>query len=325
MAKDVKDVGASVRARLLNLARKTGQSHDLLLTRYALERLLYRLAQTEHAKRFVLKGAMLMTTWFDDPHRPTRDIDFLGFGDPRPDAMLEVFREVCSIQENDGVEFDVDKLEITANREDLAYGGLRLQTYATIGGARARIVIDIGFGDSVEPGVEELDLPVLLDQPQPHLRAYARETVVAEKFQAMVMLGQANSRLKDYYDLWLLARSYEFDAHRLAEAIAATFTRRNTPIPTDVPDGLKPAFYEDRAKTSQWRAFIDDVAVDPGSLADVAAVLSDFLMPAARAAASLTGDGADGNAADGRPGRPANSADDDGGRPTSIQSGTRPS
>ena len=308
MAKDVKDVGASVRARLLNLARKTGQSHDLLLTRYALERLLYRLTQTEHAKRFVLKGAMLMTTWFDDPHRPTRDIDLLGFGDPRPEEMLQVFRDVCSIRENDGVEFDIGKLEITANREDLAYGGLRLQTYATISGARARIVIDIGFGDSVEPGVEELDLPVLLDQPQPHLRAYARETVVAEKFQAMVMIGQANTRLKDYYDLWLLARSYDFDPDRLAEAIAATFKRRGTPIPTGVPDGLKPTFYEDRAKTAQWRAFVEDVAVDPGSLADVAAVLSDFLVPAAQAAAA-SGGGADGDATNAA-GRPATTVDD---------------
>jgi predicted nucleotidyltransferase component of viral defense system len=229
---------------------------------------------------------MLMTTWFDDPHRPTRDIDLLGFVDPRPDEMLKMFREICSVEENDGVQFDVDKLEVTANREDLAYGGLRLQTYAIISGARLRIVIDIGFGDSVEPGVEELELPVLLDQPRPSLRAYARETVVAEKFQAMVMIGQANSRLKDYYDLWLLARSYEFDADRLAEAIAATFKRRGTAIPSEIPDGLKPEFYEDRAKTAQWRAFIEDVAVDPGSLADVAAVLIDFLMPAARAAAA---------------------------------------
>lgn len=288
MAKEVKAVGASVRARLLNLSRTTGQSNDLLLTRYALERLLYRLTKTNHAKRFVLKGAMLMTTWFDDPHRPTRDIDLLGFGDPRPDEMLKVFREICSVEENDGVQFDVDKLEVTANREDLAYGGLRLQTYATISGARLRIFIDIGFGDSVEPGLEDLELPVLLDQPRPALRAYARETVVAEKFQAMVMIGQANSRLKDYYDLWLLARSYEFDADRLTGAIAATFNRRDTAIPTEIPDGLKPGFYEDRAKTAQWRAFVEDVAVDPGSLADVAAVLIDFLMPAARAAARVS-------------------------------------
>jgi predicted nucleotidyltransferase component of viral defense system len=294
MAKEVTDVGASVRSRLLNLSRTTGQSHDLLLTRYALERLLYRLTQTGHAKRFVLKGAMLMTAWFDDPHRPTRDIDLLGFGDPRPEAMLKVFREICGIEEDDGVQFDLEKLEVTANRGDLAYGGLRLQTYAIISGARLRIIIDIGFGDSVEPGVEELKLPVLLDQPQPCLRAYARETVVAEKFQAIVIIGQANTRLKDYYDLWLLARNYEFDPDRIAEAVAATFSRRRTPIPTDTPDGLKPVFYEDPAKTAQWRAFIEDVAVDPGPLADVAAVLTDFLMPAARAAAARTAGNASG-------------------------------
>ena len=263
MAKEVRNIGASVRARLLNLSKESGQNYNLLLTRYALERLLHRLTQTPHHDRFVLKGAMLMTTWFDDPHRPTRDVDLLGFGDPEPEAMLEVFREVCSVEADDGVEFDRDALKVTANREDLAYGGLRLQTYASVGGARLRIVIDIGFGDAVEPGLEELQLPVLLDQPSPVLRAYARETVVAEKFQAMVMIGQANTRLKDYYDLWVLSQSYEFDTARLAAAIAATFKRRGTPIPTEIPDGLRPAFDEDDAKVSQWRAFVEDVTVDP--------------------------------------------------------------
>lgn len=287
MAKDVRNVGASVRARLLNLARKEGKSHELLLTRYALERLLYRLTQTPHADRFVLKGAMLMSTWFDDPHRPTRDIDLLGFGDPAGDAMLDVFKDACSVQADDGVEFSVDELQVTANREDLAYGGLRLQTQASIAGARVRIVVDIGFGDAVEPGLEVLELPVLLDQPAPRLRAYARETVVAEKFEAMVKLGQVNSRLKDYYDLWLLSQSYEFDPERLARAIAATFKRRGTAIPADLPPGLTRAFYEDRAKITQWRAFVDDVAVDPGSLADVAQALQAFLMPASREATEI--------------------------------------
>lgn len=284
MAKAVTNVGASVRARLLNLSRETGQNYNLLLTRYALERLLHRLTQTGHRDRFVLKGAMLMTTWFDDPHRPTRDIDLLGFGDAEPEAMLEVFREVCSVEADDGVEFDREALKVTANREDLAYGGLRLQTFASVGGARLRIVIDIGFGDAVEPGLEELELPVLLDQPSPVLRAYARETVIAEKFQAMVMLGQANTRLKDYYDLWVLSQSYEFDGDRLASAIAATFKRRSTAVPTEIPDGLKPAFYDDEAKIAQWRAFVEDVAVDPGELSAVAEALATFLMPAAAAA-----------------------------------------
>lgn len=287
MAKDIRNMGASVRGRLLNLSRETGQNYNLLLTRYALERLLYRLTQTSHGDRFVLKGAMLLTTWFDDPHRPTRDIDLLGFGDPEPEAMLEIFREICSVELDDGVAFDRDALKVTANREDLAYGGLRLQTNALIGGARLRIIVDIGFGDAIEPGLEPLELPVLLDQPAPKLRAYARETVVAEKFQAMVMIGQANTRLKDYYDLWVLSQSHAFNEERLARAVAATFERRETPLPTELPDGLKPAFYEDEAKIAQWRAFVEDVAVDPGDLKTVAMDLAKFLMPAALAAAAL--------------------------------------
>lgn len=281
-------MGASVRGRLLNHSRETGRNYNLLLTRYALERLLYRMTLTSHKDRFVLKGAMLITTWFDDPYRPTRDIDLLGFGDPEPEAMLDVFREICSVECDDGVEFDRDALKVTANREDLAYGGLRLQTNALIGGAKLRIIVDIGFGDAIEPGLEPLELPVLLDQPAPKLRAYARETVVAEKFQAMVMIGQANTRLKDYYDLWVLSQSHAFDEERLARAIAATFERRQTPLPAELPDGLKPAFYEDEAKVAQWRAFVEDVAVDPGDLKDVAKTLADFLMPAAGAAAALT-------------------------------------
>ena len=274
-------MGASVRARLLNLSRTAGQPFDLLLTRYGLELLLYRLTRTPYHERFVLKGAMLMTTWFADPMRPTRDIDLLGFGSANAEEMLGLFREICAINLDDGVEFDLDGLRVTANREDLAYGGLRLQTYALIGGAKLRILIDIGFGDAIEPGLEELQLPVLLDQPAPTLLAYARETVVAEKFQAMVMIGQANSRLKDYYDLWVLSQSYSFEEERLASAIAATFKRRGTDIPTELPDGLKPAFYEDKAKLAQWAAFIEDVAADPGSLRDVCGALGKFLMPAA--------------------------------------------
>lgn len=287
MPKPIVDMGASVRGRLLNRSRETDRPFDLLLTRYALERLLYRLGESDHGDRFVLKGAMLMTSWMDDPFRPTRDIDLLGFGDPDQEAMLELFREVCAIDVDDGVRFDLDALKVTANREDLAYGGLRLQTYATIGGARLRVIIDIGFGDAIEPGLEALDLPVLLDQPPPRLRGYARETVVAEKFQAMVMLGTANTRLKDYYDIWVLARGGEIDPERLALAVAATFERRTTPIPVGRPDGLSDAYAADPARVRQWATFIEDVAVAPGSLATVVEDLVSFLMPIAEAAASL--------------------------------------
>jgi Nucleotidyl transferase AbiEii toxin, Type IV TA system len=161
MREPIRNMGASVRARLLNLAKERNQPFDLLLTRYALERLLHRLSTTKHRDRFVLKGAMLLTTWIDTPFRPTRDLDLLGFGNSDPEAVLAVFREVCAVAIDDGVEFEVAGLVVDRNREELEYGGLRIKTNASIAGARIRVMIDIGFGDAVEPGIDELDLPVL--------------------------------------------------------------------------------------------------------------------------------------------------------------------
>jgi hypothetical protein len=184
-----RNMGASVRARLLNLTKDRNQPNDLLLTRYALERLLYRLSITKHRERFMLKGAMLMTIWFEDSFRPTRDLDLLGFGDPDPQAMLAVFREFLAVPADDGVVFNVEGLAVDLIREELEYGGLRIKTDAEIAGARVRIIVDVGFGDAIEPGPIELVLPVLLDFPPPRLRAYPREAVIAEKFQAMEALA----------------------------------------------------------------------------------------------------------------------------------------
>ena len=283
MAKENRNIGASVRARLLRIARQRGQLFELVLTRYAIERLLYRLSQSAHADRFVLKGAMLLMTWFDEPFRGTRDLDLLGYGDPTPESVLEVFREVLSREGPDGVRFDASGVRIDRIREDNDYGGLRIRTTAEIGGARIAVGVDIGFGDATEPSVEVIDYPVLLDMPAPRLRAYARETVVAEKFQAIVVLGRANSRMKDYYDLWILSQSFDFERDRLAKAISATFERRRTVIPEGAPDGLTPAFAENAQKQQQWEAFKRDVAIDPGPLAEVVAELEGFLMPAAKA------------------------------------------
>lgn len=277
-------VGTSVRARLLTLARQKGQSFDLLLTRYANERLLHRLSLSPHRHRFVLKGAMLMTTWFDDPHRPTRDVDFLGYGDSAPDAMLVTFREICAIEVNDGMVFDIDALRVELIREELEYGGLRLRTTGRLAGARITVIIDIGFGDAIEPGLDEVNLPVLLDLPQPRLRVYARETVIAEKFQAMVMLGLANSRMKDFYDVWILSRSYAFDDDRLPRAIAATFERRGTAISREAPLALTQAFAFDSGKQRQWAAFVHDLAIDIPALETVVTDLAEFLMPNAQRA-----------------------------------------
>lgn len=287
MAREIRNIGASVRARLLRFSRAQGQSFDLVLTRYALERLLFRLSQSPHATDFVLKGAMLMMSWFDDPHRGTRDLDLLGFGDPSEDAMLATFRSILARNVEDGVEFAPDTLRVDRIREAVEYGGLRLRTIAAIGGAQVNLTVDIGFGDALEPGAEVVDYPVMLDFPAPRLRAYARETVIAEKFQAMVALGRANSRMKDFYDIWVLNRWYSFDEGRLARAIEATFLRRGTDIPAEPPDALTPAFAADEQKQSQWQAFVEDVAVDPGPLVQVVDELAEFLMPHANLARKL--------------------------------------
>lgn len=284
MAKEIRNIGASVRARLLTLSKANGQSFDLVLTRFALERLLFRLSQSRYADRFVLKGAMLLISWFEDAHRGTRDLDLLGFGDSSPDAMLATFREVLAQKVEDGVAFDADALRVVRLREDIEYGGLRLRGIASISGARIKLTIDIGFGDALEPGAELIDYPVMLDHPAPRLRAYARETVIAEKFQAMVALGRANSRMKDFYDIWILSRSFTFDEDRLARAIAATFARRGTRISAEPPDALSPAFAADGQKQRQWRIFVEDVATDPGSLAEIIEDLTTFLMPHAASA-----------------------------------------
>ena len=287
MAKELKNVGASVRVRLLQFSKTRGQTFELVLTRFAFERLLFRLSQSRYADRFVLKGAMLMMTWFVDPHRGTRDLDLLGFGEPDPEAMLTAFRDILRKPGDDGVVFDVNALRIDRIREEQEYGGLRLRTAASISGARISLTIDIGFGDAMEPGAELLDYPSMLDFPAPRLRAYARETVVAEKFQAMVALGRVNSRMKDFYDIWILSRSFEFTDDRLARAIAATFARRDTPVPTVLPDALTPAFAADEQKQRQWKAFVEDLAQNPGDLASVVADLGQFLMPHATAAVLL--------------------------------------
>jgi predicted nucleotidyltransferase component of viral defense system len=287
MPEPKRNMGASVRDRLLKLAKERGQPNELLLTRYALERLLYRLSTSKYRERFVLKGAMLITTWFDTPFRPTRDLDFLGIGDPEPQKILAIFREICGVAMDDGVTFDLDALEIELNREELEYGGLRIKTNATIGGARIRVVIDVGFGDAVEPGIAELELPVLLDLPAPRLRAYPREAVIAEKFEALVKLGRANSRMKDFYDMWLLSRAYEFDGDALARAIAATFARRKTAVPVDRPYGLTPAFADDSAKQKQWTSFVEGIDAKLPPFADIIEDLAAFLMPHAAAARRL--------------------------------------
>ena len=282
MTREPRNIGASVRARLLDRARTERSDFQILLTRYALERLLYRLSVSPYRDRFILKGAMLFVTWVDDPFRPTRDLDLLGHGDNDAESIAETFRMICSQRvADDGVTFDVAALTAAPIREEVEYGGVRVRTTATIAGARVPIQVDIGFGDVITPEAVEIDYPVLVDAPAPRLRAYPVETVVAEKFEALVTLGIANSRLKDFYDLWAISRTFEFRQADLFKAIQRTFERRGTALPTDVPIGLTDEF--SRAWAVQWRAFLgrDRMAGAPDMFDVIIADLHVFLMPLA--------------------------------------------
>lgn len=283
MTKDrPKNMAASIRQRLTNKAREQREDFNLVLARYGLERLLYRLAQSRHCQQFVLKGAMLFQIWSGQPHRPTRDLDLLGHGDPTPDRFQQIFRDICQqAVEDDGLEFQPETVHAERMKEDEEYQGLRLKLQAKLASARIPIQVDIGFGDAVNPEPEELTYPPLLDLPAPILKAYPRETVVAEKFQAMVMLGIANSRMKDFYDVWTLTRQFRFSGPLLCAAIRATFDRRKTALPEQLPLALSSEFTEDRQKLTQWRAFIRKGKLDAEGmeLAHIADSLRAFLMP----------------------------------------------
>jgi len=279
MNNERRNIGASVRARLLSRAHAEQSDFQVFLTRYTLERVLYRLSMSEHRNRFILKGAMLFSVWVNAPFRPTRDLDLLGFGDNDVNAIADVFRSICAQPVvDDGVEFDIAALKAAPIREDLEYAGVRVRTTAIIDRARIPVQIDVGFGDAVTPAPVQIDYPVLLDMPAPRLRAYPVETVVAEKFEALVTRGIVNSRLKDYYDLWMIARTFELKASSLAEAARRTFARRGTPLPSVPPAGLTDEFAT--AWATQWRTFLGRERMPPAP-EDFAAVISDlrrFLM-----------------------------------------------
>lgn len=280
-----RDVAASIRQRLLNRAREKSEAFDLVLTRYALERLLFRIGRSEWKPRFLLKGAMLYTLWYDAPYRPTRDLDLLAFGDSDIAHLEGVFRALCGVSvEDDGITFVEGSVRGTEIRGESEYQGVRIHMSATLAGAVIPLQIDVAFGDVVLPAPEEILYPSLLDLPAPQVLAYPRYSVVSEKFQAMVMLGIANSRMKDFYDIWEMARQFDFDGLILSRSLAATFERRQTALPAGVPLALSDFFTQDRGKITQWNAFIRKNRLPTkATLMEVAAFLRDFLMPPVRA------------------------------------------
>lgn len=289
MAKTPTNMAKSVKDRLLNIARQEGRVFDVLLVRFALERLLYRLSISEHRARFVLKGGMLVTVWVDDDNRVTRDADFLGHGDPDPERLAADFREIMAIESDDGLVFDLDALAATAIREEMEYGGTRLKTAAYLEKTRIPVTIDIGFGDAMADATQQLDYPTLLDLPAPNVRAYPPATVIAEKFQAMVALGVLNGRMKDYYDLWAIPRALEIADDDLDAAISATFERRQTAIPTERPPGLSAEMVDDEVKQRQWRAYAASVELEGVSLESIVDTVWELIGPScARIAAKAT-------------------------------------
>jgi len=280
--KSPKNVAASVRQRLLNRIRQSGQDANLIWSRYATERLLYRLSVSEYSQDFVLKGAVLFMVWLGDLHRPTMDVDLLGRGEDSGARMEDVFRRVCDVGvPADGLRFDPRSVKSIPIRRDQQYHGQRVTLTAYLGKARIPLQVDVGFGDAVVPKARTVVYPTLLDLPPPRLRAYRRETVVAEKLHAMVSLGMLNSRMKDFYDLYFLARQFAFEGATVGSAIRAAFERRRTAMLTARPLALTAAFGQDASKQTQWRAFLRRSAITdaPAAFADVVAAVADFLGP----------------------------------------------
>ncbi|HYM77071.1 MAG TPA: nucleotidyl transferase AbiEii/AbiGii toxin family protein [Candidatus Dormibacteraeota bacterium] len=276
-----KNTAASIRTRLLALAQSKGEDYQRVLGRYAIERFLYRLGRSPHRDKFALKGANLFTLWTGQTHRPTKDLDLLGRGSSAIGEVEETIRAICGIQEKDGIVFDNKSVEGTKIKEEDEYDGVRVKFRAELAGARIPMQIDIGFGDAIYPEPELASFPVLLPMEAPVIRAYPREASIAEKFHAMVVLDIRNSRMKDFYDIWFMANTWTFDRAYLRRAILASFERRGTAIPMELPFALTSEFLNDPQKNQQWAAFVS--RLNPGdkapSLEEVGAILRTFLLP----------------------------------------------
>lgn len=289
MAKAPTHIAKSVKDRLLHIARKEGRAFDVLLVRFALERLLYRLSMSAHRDRFILKGGMLVTVWVANDNRVTRDADFLGHGDADPDRLIADFGEIMAIDSDDGLAFDIDALAATVIREAMEYGGIRLKTAAYLERTRIPVTIDIGFGDAMADATQRIDYPTLLDLPAPQVRAYPPATVIAEKFQAMVTLGVLNGRMKDCYDLWAIPLALDIADADLDAAICATFARRVTPVPTERPPGLSAEMFGDEGKQRQWRTYATSLELNAVSLEAIIERIWALVGPSCRRIAARNG------------------------------------
>jgi hypothetical protein len=285
MSRPPVNVAASVRQRLFNVAKARNEDFEQILVRYALERLLYRLSLSAHADRFVLKGALLFRLWLDLEQRPTRDADFLGTGSAEPAALASIFAELArlNVEPEDGLLFDADSVVAEEIRKVAGYPGVRVSLRAELARARIPVQCDIGFGDAITPAPAARSYPTLLDMAAPQLRVYPLETVIAEKLEAVVKFGAFNSRLKDYFDLWVLMRYEHIDEALAAQAVRATFERRGTDLPAGTPAGLTDDFA--KGKGAAWNAFLRRSGLEAPDLDEIVAALRDHsgrLIDAAR-------------------------------------------
>ncbi|MCK5036753.1 MAG: nucleotidyl transferase AbiEii/AbiGii toxin family protein [Candidatus Sabulitectum sp.] len=274
------DIAASVRQKLLNYSREKKEDFNLVLTRYAQERLLYRLSKSEYADDFVLKGGLMFLVWEDNPYRVTRDMDFLGYGEDSSSRMIEVFKSLSNAEFPDGLVFDTDSVKAKEIRGMQEYNGIRIELCASLKKALIPLQIDIGFGDAIFPESEMNEFPTIMDMPSPFLHTYSRYSVVAEKYEAMVKLGIANSRMKDFSDIWMMSKMFSFDGTATSKAIRATFERRKTEIPHSLPEALTNAFANDSVKKIQWLAFVkrSRSITSPDGLEELITFIRGFLM-----------------------------------------------
>jgi len=276
-----KNTAASIRVRLLALAQSKGQDFQRILGRFAIERFLYRLGNSTYRDRFAIKGATLFTLWTGETHRPTKDLDLLGWGSSAIREVEETIRAICKVEGNDGILFDGESVEGTRIKEEDEYEGVRVKFHAVLADARIPMQVDIGFGDAVYPEPEFESFPMLLPMEPPVIRAYPREAAIAEKLIAMVVLDIRNSRMKDFYDIWFMANTWTFEMATLRNSILMSFERRGLAIPTGVPFALTEEFLDDPQKKQQWNAFVSRLYPGSGStsLEEVGALLRDFVLP----------------------------------------------
>lgn len=282
-----KDMSASVRQRLLNYAQKNNVDFQVVLAQYGFERLLYRLSRSKYAGQFTVKGAMMFLVWAGEQYRPTIDLDLTASREHSGTELKAIFQDIRSLAvKDDGLVFLSTPVRVETIRADAEYGGRRVTLEARLGQARIPLQVDIGFGDAITPKARIEEFPALLDFPAPHLPMYPKETSIAEKYETMVRRGIINSRMKDYYDVWVLAKQFDYDGEILKHAIRATFLRRKTALPDEIPEGLSEGFAKDKTKQNQWNAFVrrTRLKMPCEDLGIIVAELNMFLVPPSLAA-----------------------------------------